>query len=226
MNGGGSALGARCPAGGENVESTNDLRRRAWLGLIWLAVAMGLLLLIPAGTLRYWHAWAYLGVFLAASFLVTRYLMQKSPALLERRLSAGPTAEKRRSQRIIMLVVTIGYIAMLVVPALDHRFKWSRVPISAVVTGDFMTALGFFIVFLVYKENPFTSATVEVASDQRVISSGPYAIVRHPMYAGGTILFLGMPLALGSYRGFAALVAMVPALMWRLIDEERFLAER
>jgi protein-S-isoprenylcysteine O-methyltransferase Ste14 len=207
-----------------NVEATDDLRRRAWRGLISLAVGMGLLLFIPAGTLRYWQAWAYLGVFFGASFLITRYLMQKDAALLERRLKAGPTAEKRNQQKVIMLLTTLGFIAMLVVPALDHRFMRSRMPLPAIITGDLLTAVGFYVVFLVYKENPFTSATVEVAAEQRVISTGPYAIVRHPMYAAGAVWFMGMPLALGSYWGFLVLLAMLPALLWRLLDEESFLA--
>ena len=128
---------------------------------------------------------------------------QKGPALLRRRLSGGPTAEKNKTQKIIMVFATIGFIALLVVPALDHRFQWSNVPLSVVIGGDTLTALGFYIIFLVYKnkENSFASATIEVASDQRVISTGPYAIVRHPMYAGGLIYLLGMPFCAGLVLG-------------------------
>jgi protein-S-isoprenylcysteine O-methyltransferase Ste14 len=96
---------------------------------------------------------------------------------------------------------------------------------TAIVAGDALTALCFYITFLAYKENPFTSATIELAQDQQVVSTGPYAIVRHPMYAGGSLLFIGTPLALGSYWGLVALGATLPALIWRLLDEERFLTE-
>jgi protein-S-isoprenylcysteine O-methyltransferase Ste14 len=186
---------------------------------------MGLLLFVPAGTAQYWQAWIYLAVFFGASLLITLYLMKKDPALLRRRLRGGPTAEKEKTQKIIMFFTTIGFVALLVVSALDHRFMWSSVPFYMVIAGDILTALGFYIVFLAYKDNTFTSATIEVATDQKVISTGPYAIVRHPMYAGSLLYLLGMPLALGSYWGLLALAAMIPFLIWRLFDEGQFLSK-
>ena len=203
----------------------SSLNTRAWLGLVFLALAMGVLLFLTAGTVQYWQAWTYLAVYFAASLLITLYLMKRDPALLKRRLSGGPTAEKEKTQRIIMLFASAGFIASLVVPALDHRFSWSTVPLYAVITGDLLTALCFFIMFLVFRENTFTSATIEIAEDQKVISTGPYALVRHPMYAGGSLLFIGTPLALGSYWGLLAFVAVLPALIWRLLNEEKFLAK-
>jgi protein-S-isoprenylcysteine O-methyltransferase Ste14 len=203
----------------------SSLNTKAWLGLIFLAVAMGILLFVPAGTVHYWQAWAYLSIFLGASLLITLYLMKKDPALLKRRLSAGPTAEKERTQKIIMLFASIGFITLLIVPALDYRFGWSTVPLYGVIVGDTLVAVGFYIIFLVYKVNTFTSATIEVAENQKVVSTGPYALVRHPMYAGGLLYCLGTPLALGSYWGLLALLAMTPVLLWRLFDEERFLSK-
>ena len=202
----------------------STLNARAWRGLVILALAMGLLLFLSAGTVGYWQAWAYLAVFFGAAVITTLYLMENDPALLERRLSAGPTAEKEKAQRIIMLFASAGFVALLVVPGLDHRLAWSHVPLYVVIAGDLLMAVGFWIIFLVYKENTFTSATIEVAADQKVVSTGPYAIVRHPMYAGGLLLFLATPLALGSYWGLLALAAMMPFLIWRLFDEERFLS--
>jgi len=203
----------------------NNLNTKAWLGLVFLAIAMGLLLFLPAGTVRYWQAWAYLAVYFGESLLITLYLMKKDPALLKRRLSAGPTAEKEKTQKIIKLFASTGFIASLVVTAVDHRFVWSSAPLYAVIAGDILTALCFHIMFLVFRENTFTSATIEIAEDQKVISTGPYAFVRHPMYAGGLLLFIGTPLALGSYWGLIAFVAVLPALLWRLLDEEKFLAK-
>ena len=109
--------------------------------------------------------------------------------------------------------------------ALLRRRFWSSVPLYAIVVGDALTALCFYITFLAYRENSFTSATIEIAQDQTVISTGPYATVRHPMYAGGSLLFIGTPLALGSYWGLLAFGGTLPALIWRLLDEERFLTE-
>ena len=201
------------------------LNTRAWLGLVSLAVVMGLVLFLAAGTAHYWQAWAYLAVFFGASLLITLYLMKNDPALLARRLTGGPTAEKEKSQKVTMLFASIGFIALLVVPALGRRFMWSGVPLFMIIAGDILTALGFYIIFLVYKENTFAAATIKVTNDQRVISTGLYAVVRHPMYAGGLLYLLGTPFALGSYWGLLVLAAMMPFLLWRLFDEERFLSK-
>jgi len=156
---------------------------------------------------------------------LTVYLMRNDPALLQRRMSGGPAAEKRSVQKIAMLLVSIGFIASLAVPAFDYRLGRSKVPLEATVAGDVLVVLSFYVIFLACKENTFASSTVEVAADQRVISTGPYAWVRHPMYTGALLLFLGTPLALGSYWGLIAFAAYLPGILWRLLDEERLLAE-
>jgi protein-S-isoprenylcysteine O-methyltransferase Ste14 len=140
-----------------------NLNAKAWLALAVLAVAMGLLLFVPAGTVHYWQAWVYVSIFMGASVLTTLYLMRKDPALLERRMRGGPMAEKQPAQKFIMLCTSIGFMALVVVPALDHRFGWSSVPAYGVMLGDLLVAFGFALIFLVYRENPFTSATIEVA---------------------------------------------------------------
>jgi len=202
----------------------DTLQRKAFAGLLILFLVMAALLFLAAGTIRYWQGWAYLAVFFGASFLITLYLAKNDPALLKRRLSAGPWAEKEQAQKIIMAFTSIGFVALIVVPALDFRFGWSAVPLPIVAAGDVLVAIGYAIIFLVYKENTFTSATIEVAKDQRVISTGPYALVRHPMYAGGVLYLLGTPLALGSWWGLVPFAATLPFLIWRLFDEEAFLA--
>ena len=201
------------------------LSAKAWRGLGILALTMAVILFGAAGTIAYWQAWAYLAAFFVPAISITLYLIENDPALLERRANAGPTAEKEPAQKVIMSLAMIGFIGLITVPALDHRFDWSTVPVNLVLIGDLMVILGFYLVFLVYKENSFSSATIEVAPDQKVISTGPYAVVRHPMYAGSLPMLIGIPLALGSYWGLLALAAMMPALIWRLLDEERFLAK-
>ena len=201
-----------------------NLNAKAWLALVVLALVMGLLLFIPAGTIHYWQAWVYLSIFTGASLLITLDLMKRDPALLERRMSGGPTAEKQPVQKIIMLFTSLGFIALLVVPAVDYRFGCSAVPLGVVMLGDLLVTLGFYLISRVYRENTYTSATIEVAQDQMVISTGPYAIVRHPLYASASLYLLGTPLALGSYLGLVPLAAIIPFLVWRLVDEERFLA--
>jgi protein-S-isoprenylcysteine O-methyltransferase Ste14 len=201
------------------------LQRKAFRGLLILFLMMAALLFVTAGTIRYWQAWIYLAVFFGASFLITLYLAKYDPALLKRRLSGGPWAEKEQTQKIIMAFTSIGFLALIVTPALDFRFGWSAVPLPIVAAGNVLVVIGYAIIFLVYKENTFTSATIEVAKDQRVISTGPYALVRHPMYAGGLLYLLGTPLALGSWWGLAAFAATLPFLIWRLVDEEAFLVK-
>ena len=199
------------------------LNARAGLALALLASVMCALIFGTAGTVRFWQAWVYVSIFVGASVLTTLYLMKKDPALLARRMRGGPTFEREGTQRIIMVFTSVGFIALLVVPALDRRFGWSNVPVWAVVVGDVLVAVGFYFIFLVYRENTFTAATIEVAAGQRVITTGPYAVVRHPMYASGSLYVLGTPLALGSYWGFLAFAGMTPFLLWRLLDEERIL---
>lgn len=196
---------------------------KAFGGLVFLLLAMAALLFLPAWTLDYWQAWAFLGVFGVSALAITLYLMMKDPRLLERRVQAGPIAEKEWNQKIIQSLTSLMFIGMLVIPALDHRFRWSPVSAYLSLLGDALVVLGFLIIFLVYKENTFASATIEIASDQKVISTGPYAIVRHPMYSGAMFLLIGMPLSLGSWLGILVFLLFMPALVWRLLDEERLL---
>jgi len=206
------------------VSSTN-LNARAWRALAILVLAMGLILFVPAGSLRYWQGWVYLAIFITASAFTTLDLLKRDRALLERRMRGGPTAEMRPAQKVIMLFVSIGFVALLVVPALDYRFGWTFVPLLLVVAGDVLVAIGMFLIFLVYRVNTYTAATVQIAEGQKVISTGPYAIVRHPMYASGSLFLAGMPLALGSYWALVPIAVMVPFLIWRLLDEERLLTK-
>jgi protein-S-isoprenylcysteine O-methyltransferase Ste14 len=202
-----------------------SLSAKALSGLLFLLLVLAALLFIPAGTLDYWQAWVFLAVWGASGLAVTLYLMKNDPKLLERRMRGGPTAEKETSQKIIMWIVSIGFVAIFVVSALDHRWHWSSVPPLGAIAGNFLVALGWLVIFFVFKENPFTAATIELAADQKVITSGPYAVVRHPMYGGGLIYLLGIPVALGSWWGLLVVILTLPALIWRLFDEEKFLAK-
>jgi protein-S-isoprenylcysteine O-methyltransferase Ste14 len=200
------------------------LAARAWTALVALVVAMGLVLFVVADSARYWSAWAYLVIFGGVSGILTLQLVERDRALLERRMHGGPTAERRPAQKLIMLGTSIGFIALLVVPALDHRFGWSTVPGAVIVVADVIVLLGFVLIGRVYRENTFSAATIQIASNQTVVSTGPYAIVRHPMYVGGLLYLGATPLALGSYWGLIAFAAILPLLIWRILDEERYLA--
>lgn len=196
---------------------------KAWLWLCVLAFVMGLLIFAPAGDVRFWQGWAFLAVFFGASALITRDLMANDPALLDRRLHGGPTAETEPAQRLIMAFMSLGFVALLVVPGFDRRFGWSEAPVLVSLAGDALVAGGFYVVFLVFRQNSFASSTIGVAPGQKLVSTGLYAVVRHPMYAGALLYLVGTPLALASYWGLAPLALMLPFLIWRLKDEERVL---
>jgi protein-S-isoprenylcysteine O-methyltransferase Ste14 len=200
------------------------LYKKAFVGLLFLFLAMAALLFIAAGTFDYWQAWTFLAVYFAWSLVISGYLIAKDPRLLERRMRGGPWAEKEPVQRIIMMFTSLGFIGLLAIPALDHRLGWSQMPAYAALAGDGFVAIGWLAIFLVFKENSFASATIELAADQTVISTGPYAHVRHPMYSGALVMLLGIPIALGSWWGVLVIAAILPALAWRLLDEEKFLA--
>ena len=201
----------------------NNLASKTALGFTQLIAILGILLLAPAWTLHYWQAWVYLCVFATSSGLITAYLWKKDPKLLERRIDAGPGAENEKTQKLIQLLASLAFIGAMLLPSLDHRFSWSVVPLPVVLAGDVLVAIGFLIVFLVFKENTFAAATIAVSPDQTVVSTGPYAIVRHPMYSGALVMLLGTPLALGSWCGILMFILMALAIAWRARDEERFL---
>jgi protein-S-isoprenylcysteine O-methyltransferase Ste14 len=201
----------------------SKIAAKTTLGFTCLILVLAIALFAPAWTLRFWQAWLYLFLFASSSGAITVYLWKRDQALLARRISAGPLAEESRAQQIIQLFASIGFLAILVVPSLDHRFAWSRVPPWIVFAGDLLVVVGFSIVFKVFCVNTFTSATIEVNEQQTVISIGPYAFVRHPMYSGALIMLLGTPLALASWWGLIAFVIMVAVIVIRLLDEEKLL---
>ncbi len=202
----------------------SHLHKKAYGGLAIVCLVMAAILFIGAGTLDYWQAWTFLATYFAASFAITLYLIKNDPALLARRMSGGPFAEKEPAQRIIMSLTSLGFIALILLPAIDRRFGWSQMSTLAALAGNVLVLLGYLGIFFVFRENSFAAATIQSPEDQRVISTGLYAWVRHPMYATALVMLLGIPIALGSWWGVLIVVALVPALIWRLLDEERFLA--
>ena len=184
---------------------------------------MGLLLFLPAQTVHYWQAWVFLALFAIASIAITLYLVKFDPQLLARRLHAGPKAEHEPVQKLVQFLALVGFAGILILCALDQRLGWSAVGWPVTLAGNLLVAIGFLCMLFVYKENTFASATITIHPGQRVISTGPYALVRHPMYLGALLMFMGMPLSLGSYWGLLGAVLMIPVLIWRLLNEEKFL---
>ena len=197
-------------------------KTKAWISLAVSLSVMAAAIFLCAGTTDYWQAWVYLAVAALSSIPLT-LLITESPRLLEARRKAGPGAEKRPVQRLIVTLIGFSAIAALVVPGLDHRFHWSNVPPWFAIVGDLLVVLAMWMVRRVFKENSFASATVEIAEDQKLISTGPYAVVRHPMYSSAMVYTIAMELSLGSYWGLIASSLIVLGLIWRLFDEEELL---
>lgn len=187
------------------------------------ALALGMILFLPAWTLAYWQAWVFIVVFMVCVNGLGLYLTLKDPALLERRKQFGPAAEESAAQKIIMSLALMGILGLLVFCALDHRFGWSPLPAWVSIVGDGLVALGLWVNLLVLQQNSYGAANIQTMEGQQVISTGLYALVRHPMYMGLLGMMIGVPLALGSVWGLAVLALITPILIWRILDEEKVL---
>ena len=197
---------------------------RAFAGFLFLFAVVAGVFFGCAGTLNDARAWLMLATFFGCAGVITVWLWFKDKALLERRVKAGPGSETDPMQNIVQALAGLVFLAIFAVPGLDWRVGWSHAPLSVSLVGDGLIAIGFLIVFLTFRANTFTAGTIEIAEGQHLIDSGPYAIVRHPMYAGALVLVLGIPLALGSWWGLIPAALLVPVMVWRLMREEIFLA--
>lgn len=187
------------------------------------AIFLGLLLFLPAWTLNYWQAWVFMAVFITSTNIIGVYLSLKDPELLERRKMIGPAAEQSTAQKIIISIAIASSLGLLAFCALDHRFGWSPVPPYVSLAGDVLVALGLMINLIVFRANSYGASNIQTAEGQKVIMTGPYALVRHPMYAGVLVMITGVPLALDSWWGLGILALTVPVLIWRILDEEKLL---
>ena len=201
----------------------NNLILRTILGFAFLMLVLAAALFLPAGSLGFWQAWVYLAVFAGCTILITLYLIKNDRELLAGRVQAGPAAETQNSQKIIQSLASLFFIGLFIVPGLDFRFGWSNVPPALSLISDGVVALGFYFVFLVFRENSYTRATIAVSSGQKVITSGPYSVVRHPMYAGALLLIIFTPLALGSWVAVPFSIPLILVILVRLLGEEKFL---
>lgn len=200
-----------------------DRRKLFLLALGRLVVGLALiagLLFLCAGTLDYWHTWLYTGILLVLLSTSFNWLLRSDPQRLERRMR---THEREKTQRWVIGVSGILLTLLYVLPGLDRRFHWSQVPLAVVLLGVGMVILGYAFYMQVVQANQFASRVVEVMPDQQVISSGPYALVRHPMYLAMLIFFFGTALALGSYWALIPAALMIPVLAVRLLEEEKIL---
>jgi protein-S-isoprenylcysteine O-methyltransferase Ste14 len=201
--------------------ANRETSKRVYIRIALVVPVLAAILFIPAGTLAYWEAWVYLAVLLIPFAFVVGYFIRSNPGFLERRMQMR---EREAAQRRIIGLSFFWFFLTFVLPGLDHRFGWSDVPIAVVLAADLVVLLGYGLVFLVFRENQYASRTVQVEEGQVVISSGPYALVRHPMYLGVLMMYMATPLALGSTWALIPAALIVPILVARIRNEEQVLA--
>jgi len=196
------------------------LKKQVILRFIMAPVFIGLMLFLPAGTLYYWQAWIYCGVIFIPMFFVVSYFLKKDPKLLERRMRMK---EKEEKQKTIVKFAAIIFLIGFIISGLDHRYHWSNVPVLLVIAANAIVFSGYIFVFRVLRENSYASRIIEVEKGQKVITTGPYAIVRHPMYLGVLLMYLFTPLALGSYWALIFFLPLLPLIVLRILNEEEVL---
>jgi len=206
----------------EKTLSTKDLVRMTLPKFFILIILLMILFFLPAGTWNYWQGWVYMLVLLVPMSLVMPYLIKHNQELLRRRMQYK---ERRVEQKKIIYLSYPFFVLMFIFPGFDRRFGWSQAPVWVVLAADVLILLGYGVVFLTFKENTYASRVIEVAEGQKVITSGPYAIVRHPMYVGTLLMYFFTPLALGSWLGLIPALSLFPTIILRILDEEKALAQ-
>lgn len=200
--------------------NSSELKKKIFIRFMMAPIFMGLMLFLPAGSLDYWQAWIYCAVLFIPVIVVVFYFLKKDPELLERRMRMK---EKEEKQKTIIKLTSILFLIGFIIPGLDYRYHWSDVPVLIVIAANAIVLSGYIFFFFVLRENSYASRIIEVESGQKVITTGPYAIVRHPMYLGVLLMYLFTPLALGSYRAIIFFWPLLPLIMARLENEEEVL---
>jgi len=201
----------------------NKLILKSITGFFKLIIFLGLMIFLPNRSFHYWQGWLYLFVFSLPVLITTIYLLKYDRPLIERRLKAGPIAEKEKSQKIIQSLAGLTFVGLMVFSVLDHRYHWMNVPYYLSLISIAGIWAGFYLMFLVFKENSFASGTITVEENQKLISTGPYSVVRHPMYSGVLLLFISTPLLLGSFFGLLFSGLLIALFIFRIINEEQYL---
>ena len=198
------------------------LKKTAIIRCLSMLIVLGLTFFLTAWNLMYWEGWAYIFVLGAPMVIFGMYLFKNDPKLLERRMR---TKEKHREQKIVIKLSLLSLPTTFILPGLDKRFGWSKVSIIIEIIAFVLVLVGYVMTIFVLKANSYASRVVEVEKDQKVISSGPYAIVRHPMYSSIIILYFFSPIALGSYWALIPASIYLITLIFRIFGEEKVLLE-
>jgi protein-S-isoprenylcysteine O-methyltransferase Ste14 len=202
------------------MSAPRSLKTRVILRSLFAVIFVAALLFIPAGSFRYWQGWVFMALLFLPMPITSVYFMKRDPLLVERRLR---TREKISEQKTIIRWAQLVFFASLLLPGLDYRFGWSRVPLWLTILSQLFVFAGYLITLWVMKENSFASRTVQIEEGQKVVSTGPYRLVRHPMYFGGVLMLLFTPLALGSWWALPGFLLVIPLIVLRLLNEEKML---
>lgn len=210
---------------GEKISGNEarEIKSSFYLRLTLLPVFLGLVVLLPAGSLKFWPLYVYFVVLIIPMTIVIRYFIKKDPEFLKRRMKMK---EKVQQQMVIILISWFVFLAGFMLPGFDHRYGWSDVSVFVILLGDILVLAGYGIILRVFKENSYASRIIEVVSGQEVIKTGPYKLVRHPMYLGVIIMYMATPVALGSYWGLIPFALIFPILVLRILNEEKVLKEQ
>ena len=204
------------------MKEMQSLIKKIIVRLAMLPLVLFLLVIIPAGTFDFWQAYVYFGILLIPMLYILFFFLRNDPGFLERRTRLK---EKEKEQKIILVLFSLVFIAGFVIPGLDKRFGWSNVPAGIVLITDLIIFLGYMLIFAVFRQNSYASRIVEVESNQEVITTGLYSIVRHPMYLGVLIMYIPTPVALGSYWGLIPMSGIILGLILRIANEEKVLSQ-
>ena len=199
------------------------IRNMAATRFIFVFILWGSIMFLSAGTLFYWEAWVVLAVFSISTGSIGAYFLRHDPGLLERRMRYR---EKEREQKRIITFGSVFLLIVFLLPGFDKRYGWSEVPSGVVILADFLVVMGYVLFFWVINVNRYASRIVEVEEGQHVITTGPYALVRHPMYFATSLIFLSLPIALGSYWAFPPACLFPLILVARIKNEEKILLEQ
>jgi protein-S-isoprenylcysteine O-methyltransferase Ste14 len=210
----------------EKMEDNMLLSRSELIKMVLIRIALFipaliLIFFLPAGSFSFWQGWVYMAILFIPMLFVLNFLLKNNPKLLERRMRMK---EKEPAQKLIVIISTTVFLLAFILPGLDYRFGWSHVPLLLVIISELIVMIGYFIVFLVFRENTYTSRIVEVEKGQQVISTGPYAVVRHPMYIGVILMYGFSPLALASWWALIPGILVIPVLVLRILNEEALLS--
>lgn len=200
--------------------SNRKLIQMAYARILMAVVGLGIMFFWPAGTLAYWQAWVYMAVLFIPMFFLIHYLAKNDPGLLERRMKAR---EKESKQKGFVILASILILIAFILPGLDVRFGWSNVPALVSLAAAAIVGISYYLFILVLKANSFAARTVETEEQQTVATSGPYAVVRHPMYLAISLLYVFSPLALGSWWAMIPTVFLPLVLVGRIKNEEEVL---